>query len=336
MKRRLSLLLLAMLIMAMLSACGSAGGAEDGEGSGEITEKIDWIISVGENEDYYMSQYMKQWMDKVSEKTDGMVTGQIFYGAQIGGGAEMFDILEMGNAHVYIDGEASPCSVNKAYDVFALPYLFDSKEHQYNFWGTYFEEATDWLAEESGIRIVGHVDGLNRETTMRYPVEDLAGFKNVKIRVPAVDYQIKTWEAFGTAPIPIGFYEVYTAIHTGVVDGQENDIALSRSAGFTEVAPYLIMTDHLHYEGAIFFDEAYYQSLPQELKDIMREASDEIYEDSKEYCKTLEADTLAELEAEGVTVIRPDLTEFKEAVKPLYDEATHCQYILDLIDKARI
>lgn len=335
MKKKISLVLvIAMLIFTVLVGCGG-GASEEATNNAELTENINLLISVGESEDYYMSQFLADWLEKITEKSDGMITGQIFYNGQIGGGAEMFESLEMGNAQVYLDGDATPGAVNKAFDVFGLPFLFDDKDHQYNFWDTYFTEATDWLAEQSGIRVVGIIDGLNRQTTMKYPVEDLAGFQNVKIRVPAIDSYVKIWETLGAAPIPISYFETYTSIQTGVVDGQENDIVLSREAGFTEVAPYVIMTNHVHYEGAIFFDETYWQSLPEEARGIILEAGNEIMLESREYCSTLEETTIEELEAEGITFIFPDLSEFKEKTQSLFDKCSHCQYILDLVDATR-
>ncbi|WP_130862486.1 TRAP transporter substrate-binding protein [Bacilliculturomica massiliensis] len=333
MKRKASLAISVLLILSLLCAgCSGGGGVQGGE---EITDPINLTISVGESEDYYMSKFVAEWLELITEKSDGKITGKIFYNGQAGGGTEAFEALEMGNIQVYLDGDAMAGPISNAFDVFGLPYLYDSKEHQYRFWDTYFTEVTDWLAEKSGIRVAGIIDGLNREATMKYPVETLEGFRNVKIRVPATDSYVKIWETLGAAPIPINFYEVYTSIQTGVVDGQENDIALSKEAGFTEVAPYVIMTDHTHYEGALYFDEIYWQGLPREAKDIILEAGNQVMKESREYCGELEETITAELKAEGVTFIYPDLTSFKEKCQVLYDNCTQCQDVLDWVDAAR-
>lgn len=336
-KQRNFLIVAALTAVMALSGCGDGGNSvrESDVGESGLTEKINLKISVGESEEYYMSQFMTKWLESIEEKSGGMITGKIYFNGQIGGGTEMFEILDMNNAQVYMDGDATAGAVNKAFNVFGLPYLFDSKEHRYNFWDTYFTETSDWLAEQSGIRVVGIIDGLNRETTLRYPVETLKDLQNVKIRVPAIESYIKIWETLGAAPIPISYFETYTSIQTGVVDGQENDIALSRDGGFTEVAPYVIMTDHVHYEGAIYFDEGYWQSLSQEARDIILEAAQEVMMESRSYCETLEKDTITQLEEEGVTFIYPDLTEFKEKTKTLRDECTEGAYVLELIDAAR-
>lgn len=342
MKRKLCLVITLAMLATMLTACGSpqegeptATGTE--QGAVEAIKPLQWTISVGDTEDYYMAQFMKKWMDKVTEKSNGAITGAIFYGGQIGCASDAYEGLDMGNMHIYFDGVSAGCEVSNAFDVFGLPYLYESKEHQHNFWDKYFDETTDYLAKESGYRIVGVVDGLNRETTMDRPINSMEDFKNVKIRVSAMESFIKMWEAFGAKPIPIGFYETFSAIQTGVVHGQENDIALSKLGGFFEVAPYLIMTDHNPYEGAIFMAEDYYQSLPEAVKKVIKEASLEVYAESKEYCETLEADLIEELEAEGVTVMYPDQAPFREAAEVLYADPKlkDHQYLIDLINKAK-
>lgn len=344
MKRKGGFLLVLVLLVTLLavyySSKSDAGEVQPTNAENvaiEAIEPLKWVISVGDTEDYYMSKFMKKWMDKVTEKSNGAITGDIYYGGQIGCAGDAYEALDMGNMHIYFDGISAGSEVHNVFNVFALPYLYDSKEHQHNFWDKYFEEATDYIAKESGYRIVGIVDGLNRETTMNRPINSIEDFKNIKIRVSSMGIFVKMWEAFGAKPIPIGFYETFSAIQTGVVNGQENDIALSKAAGFFEVAPYLIMTHHTAYEGGIFMAEKYYQSLPEAVKKIMREASLETYDESKKYCVTLEEDVLKELKEEGVTIKYPDLSPFKEASKVLYDspEIKDYQYLLDLIMKAK-
>ncbi len=343
MKRRICYLVILILLAAMVTACStqsSAPGSETSATGKELQEEIKpmkWIISAGDTEDYYMAKFMKVWMDKVTEKSNGAITGEIYYGGQIGYAADAYESLDMGNMHIYFDGVSAGSEVSDVYNVLGLPYLYENKEHQNRFWDTYFKEATDYMAKESGYRVVGVVDGLNREATMNIPINSMADFKNKKIRVPAMDSFIQMWEAFGAKAVPIGFYETFTAIQTGVVSGQENDIALSKSAGFFEVAPYLIMTDHNSYEGGIFMSEQYYQSLPEAVKKVMEEVNLEVYAESKEFCKTLEKDIIEELKTKGVTVMYPDQAPFKEAAKVLYENPglKNYQKLFELIDKAK-
>ena len=106
----------------------------------------------------------------------------------------------------------------------------------------------------------------------------------------------------GAAPIPMSLSEVYTSIQTGVVQGQENDIALTLSLKFYEVAPYCVMTDHVAYEGSFYFNEEEYQSYPDELKQIIQEAGEEIKLKSRSIIKEQETECMKQIEDMGVTI----------------------------------
>lgn len=300
-----------------------------------ITEKINMTFSCGDADDYYMVVYLNKWAEKVEERSNGMIDITIVSNGQLGTGAEAFEQLEMGTIHAYMDGDFTPTAVDPAWNVFAMPYLFEDYDHQHNFFENYFDDAADHLAEVSGIRPVGVMDGINRNTTLNYEAKSLADLKGAKLRVPQIDAYVNIWNALGAAPIGIGFYEIYTSIQTGVVNGQENDVSLSYSMGFHEVAPYIIMTEHAHYCGCIFMSEDYWQSLPQAARDIINETSKEIYAETVEYCATLETDTLAKLEEEGATIIYPDLEEFKSATTSLYDNLDeNAEFVYDLVKEA--
>ena len=146
---------------------------------------------------------------------------------------------------------------------------------------------------------------------------------------------MKVWECFGTAPVPMALSEVYTSIQNNVVQGQENDIMLTMNMNFYEVAPYAIMTEHVPYEGSLFFNEETFQSFPEELQKIILEVGREITEKSRTVVASEEAKTLDKMEEMGVTIIRPDLTEFRAATASMYEGNDTIKPVLDLIDKAR-
>ncbi len=89
------------------------------------------------------------------------------------------------------------------------------------------------------------------------------------------------------------------------------------------------------YEGSLFFNEETFQSFPEELQQIILEVGREITAKSRTVVAEEEAKTLAEMEDMGVTIIRPDLTEFRAATKHMYDENTAITPVIDLINKAR-
>ncbi len=318
---------LAMGFAVVLMAAGGAHAAKD--------YQYKWKLASTESPDYYMVELSQKFLDKVKEKTGGKVTGEVFASGQLGNLIGALEGLNMGNIDIVMDGVSSLSEANKLFNVFGIAYLYDSKEHQYRFWDRYFKEVTDYIAKESGYRLVAVIDGMNRQLSPRKPIRTLADVKNLKIRVPTITPYVRVWELLGAAPVTMSFNEVYTALQTGVVEAQENDIPLTLSMGFYEVAPYCVLTNHVPYEGAFYFDERTFQSYPDELKKAIYEAGAEITAESREIYKTLMADSLKKLKEKNIEVIEPDLTEFKKATASMRDEYSYAKTILDYIDKAK-
>lgn len=348
-KKLVSVILIVATVVSMVTGCGtspekkevSSGKAESAPedksaaSEGGADYSYHWKLATTESNDYYMTQLAQEFLDIVEEKTGGKVTGEVFASGQLGGLVDALEGLDMGNVDIVMDGVSSLSAVNDIFNVWCLPFLYDSKEHQYRFWDNHFDQVSDMVAKESGYRLVSVIDGMNRELASTVPVNSLADLKGLKIRVPNIPGYVRIWECLGAAPIPMSLSEVYTSIQTGVVQGQENDIALTLSLKFYEVAPYCVITDHVPYEGSFYFNEEEYQSYPDELKHIIREAGEEVTQKSRNMIKDLEEESMKEIEEMGVTVCRPDLSEFKEATAILYDEYEMCAPIIELVDKAR-
>jgi len=305
--------------------------------SGIVTaeETYKWKIGIADNTEYYMTKLTSEWADMLKEKTGGRVECEIFDSCQLGSAADMLQGLDMGTIDIYEDGNSIPTSFNNIFDTWAMPYLYDNNEHKYKFWEKYFNEVSDIVAKESSIRIVGVIDGLNRQLSLRKPIQSFEDLKGLKIRVPEVPAFIEIWKSFGAAPIPMAFNEVYTSLQTGVVDGQENDVVLTNAMNFFEVVPNLVITNHVAYEGFIMFNEKYYQGLPDDIKKSIKECSDYIYKKSKETIAQIEAETFKEIKAKGVNILEPDLKKFKQAIVPMYENYPHIKPILEYVEKAR-
>ncbi len=332
-KKYVALALALVLALSLFTGCGD--GNKTGGDSADGDYSYHWKLATTETSDYYMTVLAQEFLDKVSERTGGKVTGEVFASGQLGGLVDALEGLELGTVDIVMDGFSSLGEVNPIFDVWGMPYLYDNDEHRDKFWDEYFDECSALIAEKANIRMVTVLDGLNRNLSCTKAVNKLDDLKGLKIRVPTITTYMKVWECFGTAPVPMALSEVYTSIQNNVVQGQENDIMLTMSMNFYEVAPYAIMTEHVPYEGSLFFNEETFQSFPEELQKIILEVGREITEKSRSVVAGEEAKTLAQMEEMGVTIIRPDLTEFRAATAVMYEGNDTIKPVLDLIDKAR-
>lgn len=331
MKRIFAALLAIAMIVPVLCACGSTSGEGDSDGD----YSYNWKLACAETEDYYMTQLAQKFLDRVEELTDGKVTGTVYANGQLGNLTTALEGLEMGNIDIVADCLRSLGAVNKLFDAWGLPYLYDDKDHQYRFWDQSFDECAEIVAEASNIRMVTVIDGLNRQTTCTRPINSFEDMKGLKIRVPDIPAYVRIWECFNTAPIVMSFSEVYTSIQTGVIEGQENDLPLSISSKLFEVCPYAVITDHVAYEGSLYFNDETFQSYPKELQEIILQAGQEIMAESRTMIQEQEETAMEQLQEMGITICYPDQAPFREATKVMYEEYDYVTPITDLIDAAR-
>ena len=204
----------------------------------------------------------------------------------------------------------------------SLPYIFTSREHFWNF-------ATSDLAQEflqessengSGVRGLFYGEEGFRHFFTSYEISDINSFKGKKIRVSNDPIMNGLVEGLGASPTVVSFGELYSALQTGVVDGAEQPIANYKSNAFPEVAPYMILDGHtLGAIQVIITDEAW-NKLSAEQQNVLVEAGKVASEYNRSISEQKEQEVLAELKADGVTIIEvDDITPWQEAVKPVIE-----------------
>ena len=173
----------ALAIVLMLSLCTGCGdGKDNGNQKAEGDYSYHWKLATTETSDYYMTVLAQEFLDKVSERTGGKVTGEVFASGQLGGLVDALEGLELGTVDIVMDGFSSLGEVNPLFDVWGMPYLYDNDEHRDKFWDEYFDECAELVAEKANIRMVTVLDGLNRNLSCTKAVNNLNDLKGLKIR----------------------------------------------------------------------------------------------------------------------------------------------------------
>lgn len=155
-----------------------------------------------------------------------------------------------------------------------------------------------------------------RQITMKSkPINGPDDLKGVKIRLPVAPLFISLFQHLGASPTPINFGEVYSALQTGLVDGQENPLILIDTAKLYEVQKYCSMTNHvwagIHYS----FGNAYWDKLPNDLKDLSNKHFDAAALTERDDWQKMSADETKNLTSKGMTFNTPDVKPFQEVLK---------------------
>jgi TRAP-type transport system periplasmic protein len=259
----------------------------------------------------------------------------VFGSSQLGTDEELLQKLRLGTVDLALPSTVMSSVVDE-FGVFEMPYLVKDREHMKR-----IEEEIVWpelapLAEDKGYRILAvWENGFRHITNSVRPIEapeDLAG---IKLRVPSGKWRVKMFEAYEANPTPMAFAEVFTALQTGVIDGQENPFAQIWSAKFQEVQDYLSLTGHVYTPAYVVAGQQRFESLPEEVRQVLEETARETQGYVYETAAAMEDDLLGQLEAGGIQVNEADKDAFIAASQPIYDEfAAEVDGGRELIDKA--
>lgn len=156
--------------------------------------------------------------------------------------------------------------------VLATPYLFANDEEGRDFIdGALFKEMNDKMAAEVGLRLLSASSyGFRNFTNNVREIKTAADMEGIRMRVPPSPMSLAMVKAMGGSPTPVPWGELYGAMQTGVVDGQENPTGVVLDYSFNEVQKYLTTDAHQLGLNMMVISEAFFKSLPPELRDVVR------------------------------------------------------------------
>lgn len=266
------------------------------------------------------------WYDKFSERLRANCGDEIdvkfFPDSQLGKEADNVSQLKMGVVDMMLAGSAIWSTVAPEIGMLDLGYLFKDFAHQTRVLegDPNARKFIDSLfADRGSVRVLGWSYTLGaRNFFTKFPFqspEDLAGKKIRSLPTPSM---IETVKLMGANPTPLAFGEVYTALQTNVIDGLEHDSPTILTSKFYEAAKHLTLTRHSHSPLAPVISLRSFERIPAKLRDGFLAAASEANVFERERALAIEADAIASLQKQGVTVADCDRDKFRERVRPLW------------------
>ncbi|MCI8512849.1 MAG: TRAP transporter substrate-binding protein [Lachnospiraceae bacterium] len=323
-KRILAAALAVVTVLAMTGCGGNSAGTattvaskDTASAGGETKAAVTIKYSTWANEGEAAYEGMKKFKELVEAGSGGEIVVELYPSNQAGSTNEQVEQVSMNQLQMMSSGDPGVLEL----EYLCLPYLFDTLDQYTEFMEsdlgkTYIQKSID----ERKCRILDTLPRSPRVITSNIEINSLADMKNMKIRVPERDYYVKTFEAFGTNPTPMDMGEVYSAMQTGVVEGQENPIETAVSYGFQNVNKYLVLTNHIVKPAFVMINDDFYNGLSEEYQKLISDSCREAREFAAEYMETaMEKDRQTCVDA-GMTVCEPDLEEFVNATQSVRDE----------------
>lgn len=314
MKKRLRTLLMGAIASATILTACSGGEGNNKASNSEKSYKISYSTWANPGEPAY--QGMEKFKEIVEEKTDGKITVELFPGNQLGTTAEQMEQVKLGTIEMMSSGDPGMLEI----EYLSLPYLMKSNAH----WMKVLEseigqEWNDKLVNEMGVRNIAILPRGPRVISANKEIRTPDDMKGLKLRAPARDYYVQTFEALKSNPTPMDFGEVYSGLQTGIVDGQENPLETFYAAGYQEVQKYIILSNHMFKPAFVTINEKFFQELSPEYQTILVDAAKEAEVFSDEKLAEEEITMREELENSGVKFIEPDIHSFIEATQSVRD-----------------
>ncbi len=284
----------------------------------EYNLKMGMVAGTSSNE-YKAAEY---FANEVKDKSNGKIEIAIFPSGQLGDDRSMIEQLE-GGALDFTFAELGRFSIFfPEAEAYTLPYMMKDFEHmQRATWNTEFgKKLMERIYNELGITILAQGYNGTRETTSNKAINSIKDMEGLKLRVPTAPANLNYAKYSGASPTPMAFSEVYLALQTHSVDGQENPLSAIRAQKFYEVQPYLAMTNHIINDQLYLVSNDTMDRLTPELRKVVKDAAVDAAKYHTNLFVTEEANLKQFFQDHGVTITEPNTDEFKAAMQPVYDE----------------
>lgn len=263
-----------------------------------------------------------QFAEKVEQYTQGRYKVQVFPAGQLANDPKAVEQLQLGGIDFTVSGTGTYATHVPTLNLTVLPYLVESYEQG---WKLYDE--SKWLqaqfakAPAKGFRFLATWEAGFRDMTTKEPLASPADAKGKKLRSYPNEMMRWVLEAIGFNVVILPLPEVYLAIQQGAVSGQENPIDTIFANKFYEVAQNITLTHHVYSPIPLTMSEKTWEKLAPADQAAVMKAGAETATWIRNEIKNNDDKQLAEMQAKGAKVARPNLVAFRDAVKPVYAKA---------------
>jgi TRAP-type transport system periplasmic protein len=266
----------------------------------------------------------KRFADVVGQKSGGKMKVRIYAGGSLGGEAVVASALQGGTIEMSMMGPGLLTGMDKDFGIFDTPFMFnDAKEADAVMDGPVGQKLLDKLPEKGLIGLSYWDHGFRVLTNSRRPVSKMEDIQGLKVRVQQIPVFIDAFTALGANPVPMPFTELYTALETKAVDGQENPFVSIEVTKFYEVQRYASNTRHAYSPLLVLVSKRFWDQLSADERKILQDAAEETKAFERETSRAMDAKAMEELKSKGMTItdISPaERARMRDKLKPAIEK----------------
>ena len=298
----------ALFLTLAVASCGS--------GSGVTELKFGHVGAPGS----LFARSAEEFAGRVNSELADRVVVNVFGSSQLGGDEVLLQKLKLGTVDFGLPSTIMSSTV-EAFGLFEMPYLIDDREHMQRIEAEIVWPTLAPLVLEKGLRIIAvWENGFRHVTNNVRPIHRPADLAGIKLRTPRGRWRVRLFQAYEANPTPMPLSEVFMALQTGAMDGQENPFAQIHSSKFQEVQTYLSITGHVYTPAFVTVGNARWERLPEDVRVIIERIAREMQDFVYRTAVQMEEVILRELEAAGLEINEADRASFIAASQPIYTE----------------
>ena len=257
---------------------------------------------------------------RANARLAGKATIVVYGSSQLGGDKEMLQKLKLGTLDFALPSTVMSSEAD-LFGLFEMPYLVKDRAHMQKIEKAIFWPTLEPAAEEKGLEILAvWENGYRHITNNKRPIFKPADLQGIRLRIPEGKWRLRMFQAYGSNPSPMKLSDVFTALSTGVIDGQENPLTQIWSQKFQEVQKYLSLTGHVYTPAFVAVGKRRWESLPADVRKVIADTAKETQAFVYERAARSDDELVAKFVAAGVKVNRVDKEAFIAASKGIYDE----------------
>lgn len=297
MKKKISVLILIVVLIFTMVACGNSSSGDDSE----QTYTLRFAHGSSTSEPIHLAaEYMAE---QLKERSNGRVTMEIYPSATLADQVPACEMMMDGTLDFFGGSVVAVENYIDAFKIVDLPYLVSDYESADALYGGEIGEELSAMLPDIGLENLGWCEyGFRNTFNNKRPIEKVEDLKGLKIRAIESSISVGMWTAFGTDPTVMGWSDVYTGLQMGTVDGADGPNALFASAQMETVVKYMSTTQHMYTPGVILASKKTMDSLPEDIAALVREVGAEAAAKMKETTRTTQEEAAQKMADNGLII----------------------------------
>lgn len=304
-------------------------------GCGERPQTINLTLAHSAAPNSLIGRTADEYARRVNQRLAGSARVDVYPSSQLGSDEIVLQKLKLGTVDLAANSTVMS-SVADELALFEMPYLVEDRDHMRRISDELFWPVISRRVEQVGYRIIGlWENGFRHVTNNIRPIQTPDDLRGLKLRTPTSPWRVRLFETFGARPSPLPYQDLFMALQTGLMDGQENPLSNIAGASLNEVQDYLTLTSHVYSPAYLVVSVARFAGLPQHVQRALDETARSMQEFAFVSGARTDSIILAGLEQAGMIVNRPDRGRFLAASGGVYaDFGTRVPGGKELIDSA--